>query len=183
MDNNIIIKVEYEKPKTDAFAMLMDRYNAAAELATSATEHYRPLAEAAEQAKFTAILDQLETIKGYLLKLHEINPDITQIKTYSPVERDPKCLELKINKSNTIEIYWAEWYPLTMEHYQRESWPFTDERCGCLNILGNWDRWGMYKRIEKACFDRLRWEINRKEEAAKKEKKRLENITGGQEEA
>lgn len=175
--NNIIIKVEYEKPKTDAFALLLDQYNAAAELAANAKNYYRPLAEAAEQAKFAAILDQLETIKEYLRKLHEINPDIKRIETYSPVERDPKCLEMKmeISKSNEICIYWAN-YPFTIEQYQREAWIFTDERCGYLNILGNWDRWGMYTRIEKACMSRLRWEIHRKTEAAKREQMRLENI-------
>ena len=71
--NEIKVTVTYDKPNTSKFDALMAEYEAAKKCADETVAYYKPLADVAEDAKFDTIMEQLETIKEYAVRISEIN--------------------------------------------------------------------------------------------------------------
>lgn len=177
MSNTIKINVEYEVPKTDGFFNLLKQYEEVKKSADETVHYYRPLAETAEQAKMDAILEQLESIKTYMIELNKLNSDIREMHIYFRIDNSVE------NGHFAVKIYAGEvsfsWhtFAFSKQAYNTSNWKFTDERCDYLNILGNWEKWNVYGRLEKECFRQLNEEIEKQKNRAEKEIARLRNIT------
>ena len=172
--SNIKVSVEYETPTTDKFDALMKQYEAAKQLADETVTHYRPLAEAAEEAKMQAILEQIKPIKRYLIQLHEINSNITRVS----VRMYTNHFVIYINKfTNCVNVRWdGESFDIDSLRAQRDN--FTAGLSEDYNILGQWDKFGMYEKLEATCLEYLRIELEKRKTEADNEKARLVNITG-----
>jgi hypothetical protein len=173
---DIKVTVEYEKPSVDRFAALMAQYNEVKAMSAEVIAYYKPLAQAAEAAKLDAILQQLETIFSYAVQLNRLNKYITNIY-FTKTGVDHKILEIRVYNGKA-SAYW-ETYPLTQKQLAETPNRFTAGYNDSYNILGNWDKWGVYAKLEAECMRLLNVELNKQKEAAEAQVKRLHNITGG----
>lgn len=172
--NNIKITVEYEAPKKDKFNELLAQYEQVKQTATETVSYYKPLAEAGERKKIELILEQLETIKEYMLKIYEIKKQSFSICANGKDESYfPK--KFKICYNGKFTIVWDE-LDFNLIEYEKDPSSFNGTHMEKYNILGNWDKWEMYQNLEKQCANLLMIEIERYQKRAKQEKKRFENI-------
>ena len=171
MSNIIKVTVEYEKPATHKFDTLVSQYREIEKAATETISYYKPLADMAEETKLNAILAQLETIKEYLKKLNSINPDIKSISVDSHNNGAYSYGKFTIDICN--RIYWCS-HVFSIDYYRLHKWAFTQGEY--MNILGNWDKWEVYTKLEEKCMWYLKNEISRHVKAAENEKNRLSNI-------
>lgn len=175
--SNIKVTVEYETPKTDNFFNLLQQYEEVRKLSKETVNYYKPLAEMAEQAKMTAILEQLETIKEYLIALNELNENICGIEVVCP----GRCFNMFkidiIHSTGEIRIWWKDTL-FKLENLKNYPNRFTNGHSEEYNILGNWDKWNVYCALELKCNNLLENEIKKQKERAEREKARLLNITG-----
>lgn len=175
---SIKITVAYTAPITDKFDALMTQYGEVKRLSNETVNFYRPLAEAAEETKLALILEQLETIHGYLLKLNSINDSINFIKAHSqPGHKDSLEFLVELGYNNEMVVNWDR-LKLNHENVVKRVNYFTANYHDRYNILGNWDNWGMYERLENRCIELLNLEINKQKKLAEDEKNRFHNIVG-----
>jgi hypothetical protein len=172
--NEIKVTVTYEKPTTSKFDALMAEYEAAKKYADETVAYYEPLADVAEDAKFDAILEQLETIKEYAKKIADINQiDTVTIHTYCQGSLFKVVYSPRSNFPFTIQ-----WDGATFSKGQMHL--HSEWFCqGKYNIVGKWDEWEVYKRLENSACAQLTKAINDQKERAQKQINRLINITKG----
>lgn len=172
---DIKVSVEYETPKTDKFAALMAQYKEVKQIAADTISYYKPLADVAETAKFDAIWKQLINIFDYLRQLEAIGSVYKRV--YGCFGRDDRIFSVEIKHGVPI-VQWAN-NSFTKDEVIKRKRLYNAERCDTYNILGNWDKWRVYEKLEAECIRLLQYEIKQQKEAAEKEVKRLHNITGG----
>ena len=163
---SIKVSVEYETPKTDKFAALMAQYKEVEKLSAETVRYYKPLADVAEAAKMEAILQQLEPLRQQLKQLNAIDKFID-------------CVEVRCNGYYfELNLTGAKWISraFTLDMLQSSRYVFTEHDC---NILGNWDAWQVYEKLEAAMLRLLENEMDKKKREAEAQVKRLHNITGG----
>ena len=146
---------------------------------------YKPLADAAEEAKFDAIMEQLETIKRYAKAISNLNGQSVWISVRIPADvrggsgcssDDGKFSVIyRPNDNFPFEITWTG-SQFTKDRL-RKCWYGMCE--GYRNIIGMWNEWGVYERLEKEAISQLNCLINNQKRRANAEKNRLYNITKG----
>lgn len=175
--NNIKITVEYETPKTDRFNELFEQYKTIKSAADDSVSYYKPLADAAEESKLTCILEQLFVISEYLKTLYEIDNYNNKIVVYAFDKIKPGYgrgeFSMTIDKNKRIHIYWYS-HPFTLEYYKVNKWAFT--RGEEMNILGNWNKWKMFEKLENASVNKLTSEMEKQHKRVEEQKNRLDNI-------
>lgn len=182
--NEIKVTVTYDKPTTSKFDALMAEYEAAKKYADETVSYYKPLADVAEEAKMLAILEQLETIKGYAKKLSMLYSDSNHSANIcAGISSDERGFyhhyganfEVCYKSNGTFEVTWAN-IPFTIEKLRARPDLFAKDG---YNILGNWDKWQVYQRLEKHAHRQILAKVNAEKNRAEAEIKRLNNITKG----
>lgn len=186
MENKIKVTVEYEVPKTTKFDALLAEYAIAKQIADETESYYKPLAEVAEKAKFDAILHQLETIQDYAKKISQLNGDnhAVWIKAFIPYsERNDT------NYMSGSGDFTVTYFPKEQNHFEIR-WGgviFDEERfnnarvnfCnGSHNVVGNWDKWRVYQRLEEDAIQKLNDLIQKQMKRKREQINRLKNIQG-----
>jgi len=176
---NIKVTVTYEQPTTTKFDALMAEYAAAKKVADETVAYYKPLADAAEEAKFDAIMEQLETIKGYVKQLSAFSPDVGgAVHAYiSASMRGNHCtggLYFKVEYLLGIgyRIMWGD-FLFTRDRFQNTRYAFTS---GGHNIIGNWDEWKVYEALENDALRQIRSKIEAQHKRAQAQIDRLSNV-------
>ena len=85
---------------------------------------------------------------------------------------------LALNKD--VVVHWRG-NPFTIEEYNKRPYGFNDEYKSMYdnyNILGNWDEWKCYERLEAECISMLNFEMKQHKKRAETQKQRLSNIVG-----
>ena len=186
MNNSIIVSVEYETPKTSRFDALMAEYAAAKKCADETISHYKPLADAAEEAMVVAILTQLETIKGYVAQIHALDSSVTKISAVGEVRGvnaySAWDFSVKVDHlTNDIRYYWGG-LPFNLEgltsHHRAYTGVSGTEYEDKYNILGNWNEWEIYSKLEERCLRELRRIIEHTKDCGNVQRERLERIAG-----
>lgn len=183
---NIKVTVEYEVPKTSKFDALMAEYAIAKRVADETESYYKPLAEAAEEAKFDAIMQQLETIKYYAEQISKLsNESAIWIKAWIPYhERNDTdyrqgsgdfTVEYFANESNHFRIRWGG-VLFTKEVFDKARCNFCK---GSKNVIGNWDEWKVYQRLEEDAIQKLNALIQKQAKRKQEQIDRLNNVQGG----
>ena len=176
---NIKVTVEYEVPKTSKFDALIAEYTAAKQIADETESYYKPLADMAEEAKLDAILKQIEPIKYYAQKISQLKGgeylviiEATHYGQYANrkfvVAYDPCCAQ-------HFSVRWG-YNAFTKEQMVSNRFAFCSNDD---NILGNWDAWGMYKKLEESAIRQMQDQISKQKERSQKQIDRLKNIQGG----
>ncbi len=166
--NEIKVTVSYNKPTTSKFDALMAEYEAAKKYADETVSYYKPLADAAEEAKFDAIMEQLETILEYAKRISAI--------------KDKRAVWIKT--SNFTVCYRIDYKPeitwhgmeFTKDKMHRNPHRFCES---IYNIIGHWDDWNMYEMLERNACQQLTEAIEEQKRRANHEQSRLDNITKG----
>lgn len=175
MSNRIKVTAEYEIPETTKFDLLMTEYRAAKKYADENVSYYKPLADAAEDAKFDAIMEQLKVIIGYLEQIYQINKWYATVMAEIP--RSPYYFLIEYISDGEYRIKWAE-KEFTKDNFHR----FHPYFCtGNHNILGNWEEWKIYQQLEQDALKRLQELIRSELSRAENQIKRLNNIIKGEE--
>ena len=182
---NIKVTVEYDIPKTNKFDALLAEYMIAKKIADEAEDYYKPLAELAEEAKFDAIMHQLEIIKYYAKQISKLNNNKTVwIKACIPsYERNEHCpmygsgdftVTYFPKEQNKFEIRWSGVI------FDKER--FNNGRCnfcsGSQNVIGNWDEWKVYQRLEEDALNKLDELIREQNIRKQKQIDRFHSIQG-----
>ena len=174
--NEIKVTVTYEKPTTSKFDALMAEYEAAKKYADETVSYYKPLADVAEEAKMLAILEQIEPIKQYAKQLGEM-------KSCGYADVKAIICETRFKYEFVVCYSVTGWYKITWhntifnhENLRNFRHVFTEHS---YNILGMWDVWKVYQRLEENAMEQLRHEINEQKRKANAQKNRLNNITKG----
>ena len=180
--NEIKVTVTYEKPTTSKFDALMAEYEAANKYADETVAYYKPLADAAEDAKFDAIMEQLETIKRYAKTISNLSDQSVWISTIIPINVRGGCSHsssdgkfsviYRRNSNFPFEIMWIG-DPFTKERLRKRWYSMCEGHC---NIIGMWNEWGVYERLEKEAISQLNNLINEQKRRANAQKNRLNNI-------
>ena len=183
--NEIKVTVTYDKPTTSKFDALIAEYEAAKKYADETVAYYKPLADAAEEAKFDAIMEQLETIKRYAKTISSLSNQAIWISIYIPTDvrggtsrssYDGRFSVIyRPNDNFPFEITW-EGSQFTKESMRNRRLGMCE---GYRNIIGMWNEWGVYERLEKEAISQLNCLINNQKRRANAEKNRLYNITKG----
>ena len=171
--NEIKVTVTYDKPNTSKFDALMAEYEAAKKYADETVAYYKPLADAAEEAKMDAILKQLETIKEYAKRLSDITNESVWIKAKHPTNTIYFEVVYRINGG--YDIAWGG-HTFDTKNLRWSRYRFCIDTW---NILGMWDEWRMYEQLDNNAMQQLRGVINKQTREANAEKNRLYNITKG----
>lgn len=175
--NEIKVTVAYENPITTKFDALMTEYEAAKQLADETVAYYKPLADVAEEAKFDAIMEQLETIKGYAKHIGDIKNEAVWIRAY--ISSDV-CGNQNSGGQEFEVIYRPKETSFKFEI--RSAWKTFDRKHieyhteGCHNFIGNWDKWKVYDKLEKEACRQLKKLIDNQAERAQHQINRLNNI-------
>ena len=173
MNNRIKITAEYEIPDTTKFDLLMTEYKAAKKHADETVAYYQPLADAAEEAKFDAITEQLEPIKRYAKQISQITNRATIL--VADIPRSINCFMVEYLPNEGYRIRWADSI-FNKENLRKYRNSFT---LGHNNILGNWDKWRIYEQLEQQAWEELHNIINSELSRAENQIKRLDNIVKG----
>lgn len=179
--NEIKVSVSYDKPTTSKFDALMAEYEAAKRRADETVAYYKPLADVAEEAKFNAIIEQLETIKKYANKLCEFseNKQVTIRAYISADERGGSTgcyFSVFCHSNGNYCIRW-DGMDFTAEAVKKYPDDFTASYSERYNILGHWDKWKVYEYLEKDALRQLQGYIGSQNKRAEKQINRLNNIT------
>lgn len=182
---NIKVTVEYEIPKTNKFDALLVEYKIAKKIADEAESYYKPLAELAEEAKFDAIMHQLEPIKYYAQQISQLCGHCRSvwIKATIPYsernDHDYACgsgdfIVEYFPKEKNFRIRWGGMI------FDKER--FNNGRCnfcsGSQNVIGNWDKWRVYQRLEEDAIKKLNELIQKQTERQQRQINRLKNVQG-----
>jgi hypothetical protein len=176
--NEIKVTVTYEKPTTSKFDALMAEYEAAKRCADETVAYYKPLADVAEEAKFDAIMEQLETIKEYAKR-------ISKIRQNGDVYISAGVHAYMRGDSNSSVYFQVRYMPY--HSYQKfiiscDHMPFVKDSKFCNgthNFIGKWEEWQIYEQLEKHACDQLRAAIKNQKAEAQKQIDRLNNIIKG----
>ena len=183
---NIKVTVEYEVPKTNKFDALMNEYMVAKKIADEAESYYKPLAELAEEVKFDAIMHQLETIKYYAQQISRLNNDgcATWIIATIPYHERNDHNYMQGSGDFTVEYFPKEanfrirWGGVIFDKER-----FNNGRCnfcsGSQNVIGNWDKWRVYQRLEEDAIKKLNELIQKQTERQQRQINRLKDVQGG----
>jgi hypothetical protein len=179
--NEIKVIVSYEKPATTKFDALMEEYKAAKKIADETVAYYKPLADAAEEAKMDAILEQIEPIIGYAKQLAQIT-EKDRITICSYVNQSQSgyydllsfTVEYKAFADKTV-IRWGV-ASFNKENLKTRPGYFTGYDC---NILGNWDKWNIYQGLENNAISQLKTAIEMQHKKGREQVDRLNNIQKG----
>ena len=174
--NEIKVTVSYDKPTTSKFDALMAEYEAAKKYADETVAHYKPLADAAEDAKFDAIMEQLETIKEYAKRIYEITGHSEVIISAG--------VHAYMRGDTGSSVYFQVTYrpktnfpfDISCDHTRFVKGKFCEGR---YNFVGKWEEWKIYEQLEKDACDKLRAAIEGQKAKAQKQINRLNNITKG----
>lgn len=179
---NIKVTVAYDKPSTSKFDALLAEYALAKQIADETESYYRPLADAAEYAKFDAIIEQLQPIMDYARAISEmqdykcsvwITAHISKAELGGYAMSSESFNIIYNHNTHNIEVRWSG---DTFSKDLMKKYP----GCYCddgRNILGNWDKWCVYKRLEDDAIQQLKRAIGRQQERGQKQIDRLYNIT------
>lgn len=174
--NDIKVTVEYEIPKLSAFDEMMVQYAAVKKCAEQTIAYFAPLADAAEEAKAAAIIAQIEVIADYVRKLQSLGGiwRHSYAVACGGVRDDGYCFTVKA----THDGFEAKWRSalFTLDNVKRHPAAFNAEENDCYNIIGNWDKWRMFEKLERHCLRQLQEAIDEQKKAAEHERKRLDNI-------
>ena len=173
--NKIKISVEYERPTEDRFTELLNAYELVKAETDAVVSYYKPLADAAEEAKAKCILDQLKNIEKHL----RILKNITGFKTAEASCRNGNSnsnFTAVVNSYDEFIVYWRGQH-FSLDAIKKYPRFYNGEMEDGYNIIGNWDKWGVYSKLEEMCIRDLKYEIQKQKERAENEKNRLKNIT------
>lgn len=171
--NEIKVTVAYKMPKTTKFDALMEEFEAAKKVADETVAYYQPLADVAEDAKFDAIAEQLETIKCYAQKIAGIVQKKDDIRIYTYCNGYMfRVLYRPYNSNFPFEITWGN-TQFTKENMHRHHGCFCE---GNYNIVGNWDEWGIYQKLENNACSQLTNAIKAQVARGQNQIDRLNNI-------
>ena len=168
--NEIKVSVTYEKPATTKFDALMAEYEAAKKMADETVSYYKPLADAAEDAKFDAIMEQLETVKDYANQISEIKGESVWLRAKNP--KQAIYFVVIYRKTSGYEIEWSG-IPFSKQTMHNHPNRFCE---GAWNIIGMWDEWKIYEQLEKDAFCQLKQAIDQQYKKAEHQVSRLYNI-------
>lgn len=166
---NIKVTVAYEKPTTSKFDALMAEYEAAKKMADETVAYYKPLADAAEEAKFNAVLEQLETIKGYAKRISEITGKNVKIQVWIASCR--LDIDYYPNNGHCNVSYGGCLFTMESANHNRRMF-FEGS-----NLIGRWDELKAYQELEREAFSLMRKAINEQKKRAEYQTNRLNNIT------
>ena len=166
---NIKVTVEYEKPTTSKFDALMVEYEAAKKYADATEAYYKPLADAAEEAKVAAIMEQLQTIKGYAMHISNITGKNVYIQVWIGAYR----LDADYYRDNGHFNVAYGGTPFTQTSVTHKRNPFFEGA----NLIGRWDELHAYQKLEDEAFALMRTAINQQNKRAEYQINRLHNIT------
>lgn len=166
MSNTIKVNVEYETLKTTKFEALMKEYKIAKKIAEETVNYYKPLADCAEKAKFEAIMEQLEIIKQYAKQISDISKESTFISAwFGPWRFDLVYRPRETTFRFEIKYGGKPFVNSTPSFYS-----------GGTNIVGNWEEWNCFEKLEEQALNQLQNLINKEKERGLKEIARLNNI-------
>lgn len=177
--NEIKVVVTYEKPNTNKFDALLTEYEAAKKMADETVEYYKPLADVAEEVKFDAIMEQLETIKEYAKKISAINNDKTvYISAHIPsmvcgsIGSDGQEFHVVYRPQNTV----TDKFEIRSKHrlFNKGSIAYHSKKSE--NFIGKWDEWQVYKKLEESACRQLREAIQKQVKRGQEQIDRLSNI-------
>lgn len=182
---NIKVTVEYEMPKTNKFDALLTEYKIAKKIADEAEDYYKPLAELAEEAKFDAIMQQLGIIKYYAQQISRLSDNATVcIKAHiSGPERKEHCpmygsgdftVTYFTRERCCFEIRWSGAI-FDKERFNNCRGNFCS---GSQNVIGNWDKWRVYQRLEEDAIQKLNELIQKQTERKQRQINRFKDIQG-----
>ena len=176
--SEIKVSVSYEKAPTTKFEALLKEYEVAKKVSDEQVSYYKPLADAAEDAKFKAILEQLETIKGYALKIAELTTSKTSYigcylssatlhgytgRDFKVVVKDGKV----VVKFGDVQFNEENYTNLRSEFCNRDY-----------NLIADWDRMKIYEGLENSAIAKLTSLIDSVKEVGERQVKRLSRVTG-----
>ena len=174
--NEIKVTVTYDKPNTTKFDALMAEYEAAKKCADETVAYYKPLADVAEEAKFDAIMEQLETIKEYAKRISEIKGGTAVWITANFTPH-----ELGAYTSDNFEVVYRptetthRWVIQTKHgEFVRKYIQYYCENGR--NFIGRWEELKVYQRLEESAYRKLREAINEQTRRANHETNRYHNI-------
>lgn len=174
--SNIKVTVAYEKPTTSKFDALMAEYEAAKKMADETVAYYKPLADAAEEAKFDAIMEQLEPIKEYAVRISEITNRTVAITANisasicGSANSDGEEFSVMYRPKDKLLLIRSAW-----QEFSRKQIKYYTE--GSHNFIGNWDEWKVYEKLEAKAIRLLREEIAKQKSRVTEQIDRLHNIT------
>ena len=168
--NEIKVTVTYDKPNTTKFDALMAEYEAAKKCADETVAYYKPLADVAEEAKFDAIMEQLETIKDYARRISEITNDAVWISRWIGARR----FDVVYRPKETTYRYQITWGG--DEFNKRQAQRLRHIFFQGPNIIGRWEELRVYEELENEAFKLLREAINDQKRRANHETNRYHNI-------
>ena len=173
--NEIKVSVSYEKPTTSKFDALMAEYEVAKKVAEETVSYYKPLADAAENAKFDAIMEQLETIKEYAVRISQITGKAVWITAYISSSLTNYVSEKfsVIYRPNQTVNKWE----IRSEHreFNKNHIAYYTEYGH--NFIGEWDKWKVYQKLEENACNQLEQAIKKQKDKAQHQINRLNNIT------
>ena len=174
LNNNIKVTVAYEKPTTSKFDALMAEYEAAKKCANETVAYYKPLADAAEDAKFDAIMEQLQVIIGYAKQLYDIDSSSSSgcIVVRAYVGGKGSQFDIAYHPDRPIAIRW-DGANFTKECMHRNP----DWFCkGSYNIIGEWDEWNVYQKLENDALKQIQRYIDKQTDRGQNQINRFNNI-------
>lgn len=179
----IKVSVSYEQPETTKFDELRKQYDIAKQIADETVSYYTPLAEAAEEAKMKAILDQLKNIERYCFQIASLRTSkkakvSTMITGEMRGHHNLGCIWFSVEctiENDHIPKYYKKWgyNEFSMENLKNHSYVFTDKG---FDILKNWDTWKVYQELEDNAIYQMKSLIKQQEERGKEQIERLNNI-------
>lgn len=173
--NKIKVTVTYEKPTTSKFDALMAEYEAAKRCADETVAYYKPLADAAIDAKFDAIMEQLETIKEYAKRISEItNQSVCLSAGVHAYMRGDTC---------SSQYFSVEYITTTKDKFVIgwDNVPFLKESiCNRYpKIINKWEEWRIYEQLAESAYSQLNGVIKAQKLRAQHQIDRLNAITKG----
>lgn len=171
----IKVTVSYERPTTNKFDALMAEYEAAKKVADETVTYYKPLADAAEEAKLMAILEQIEPIKMYARQLAALSRNkesVVRAIVYGNYSN--KSFSVHCDPQGQCRVMWPD-----------RGWLFDQQllknrpdllTVNDYNILGNWDEWKVYQELENNALRQLSSKIEEQKQIGQKQIDRLNNI-------
>jgi hypothetical protein len=183
---NIKVTVEYEVPKTNKFDALLAEYALAKKIADETESYYKPLADAAEEAKFDAIMGQLESIKYYAKQISQLKGDEYSVWIKASIPASERGDNYPMYNSGDFTVVYSpkesEPFKITWEDCRFTKEFLKKARCnfceGKHNIIGNWDKWKVYNILEESAIRQLQMQIDKQKARQKEQISRLNNIKG-----
>ena len=183
---NIKVTVEYEVPETNKFDALLAEYALAKKIADETESYYKPLADAAEEAKFDAIMRQLESIEYYAEQISQLKSDGTSVWIKASIPAAERGDNYPMYNSGDFTVVYSPGesnpFKITWEDCRFTKELLKKARCnlceGKHNIIGNWDKWNVYNRLEESAIRQLQMQIDKQKVRGQKQIDRLNNIKG-----